>query len=216
MSEYLVQYGVPAYVGRFATPDPFARGDRVIVRTPRGVEAGTVLCEPAARFAGQIDPAAGGDLLRRVTAEDDRDLDRLTAVVRAVAADADRRLAGGPASVLDAEATLDPPAVILHVLAWGETDLTPTLAELSAAFGVAVRVHDTGRTPAAVAEPAGGCGKPGCGSEGGCSTGGCGTGGGCSTGGCSRGSVKSADELTAYFADLRRQMEVASRRTPLG
>ncbi|MCE9568281.1 MAG: hypothetical protein K8U57_40290, partial [Planctomycetes bacterium] len=59
----------------------------------------------------------------------------------------------------------------------------------------------------------GGCGKPGCGTE---SGGGCSTGGGCSSGSCSRGSVKSADELTAHFAELRQKMEAAGlARTPL-
>jgi hypothetical protein len=49
------------------------------------------------------------------------------------------------------------------------------------------------------------CGKPDCGSGSGCTS--CGTGGGCSTESCSRGAVKSAEDLTAYFADLRAKME---------
>jgi hypothetical protein len=71
----------------------------------------------------------------------------------------------------------------------------------------------TATDPPAPAEA--GCGKPGCGSGGGgCSS--CGTGGGCSTGSCSRGQVKSADDLTAYFTDLRQKMEAAGvARTPL-
>ena len=82
-----------------------------------------------------------------------------------------------------------------------------------------MKLLDLSRSPTAKDEPASaGCGKPGCGSSGGgCSTGSCGTGGGgCSTGSCSKGKVKSADELTAYFADLRHKMEAdAARRTPL-
>ena len=42
-----------------------------------------------------------------------------------------------------------------------------------------------------------------------------GSGGGCSTGSCSKGSVKSADELTAYFAGLRKQMEGSAARVSL-
>jgi hypothetical protein len=68
-------------------------------------------------------------------------------------------------------------------------------------------------------QAADGCGKQDCGSgAGGCSS--CGTDGaskgGCSTSSCSRDKVKSADELTAYFADLRQKMEAAgAARTPL-
>ena len=116
---------------------------------------------------------------------------------------------------MDVELLCDGTA-ILHGLPWAECDATPLFEELSARFGVSVRLLDLSQIPTPTPEPSsGGCGKPGCGSEaGGCSTGSCGTGGGCSTGSCSKGSVKSADELTAYFADLRRKME-ATTRTPL-
>ena len=72
-----------------------------------------------------------------------------------------------------------------------------------------VRLLDVTRTATAPDPPDAGCGKPGCGTTGGgCST--------CGTGGCSRGAVKSADDLTAYFADLRQKMDAASAgRTPL-
>src|SRR5688572_23240377 len=74
--EFLVQYGRPAFVGRFVCPDdlPVARGDRVVVRTPRGLELGTVLCEPAARFARLMAP--DGEVLRPAGPDDQADADR--------------------------------------------------------------------------------------------------------------------------------------------
>ena len=115
---------------------------------------------------------------------------------------------------MDVEITLDGGA-ILHALAWDACDATALLDGLAARFGLAVRLFDLSRAPAAADHSHAGCGKPGCGTEsGGCSS--CGTGGGCSSGSCSRGSVKSADELTAHFAELRNRMEVAGlARTPL-
>jgi hypothetical protein len=109
---------------------------------------------------------------------------------------------------------------VLHGLPWGECDASPVFAALSDRFGLAVRLLDLSRVPTAgdPPEPAhAGCGKPGCGSgSGGCSSCGTGSGGGCSTGSCSRGKVKSADDLTAYFSDLRKKMEAqAASRTPL-
>ena len=69
---YLVQYGRSAYVGRFAVAGGLttSRGDRVVVRTPRGVELGEVLCGADDRFAGGLDPAAGGELLRPAGPDD--------------------------------------------------------------------------------------------------------------------------------------------------
>jgi hypothetical protein len=219
-SEYLVQYGRPAFVGRFvAAAVPCVRGDRVVVRTPRGLELGTVLCEPDARFAHLVGPAVDGDLLRPAGPDDLSRAETLAGRSPTILATADRLAAGSaaPVAFLDAEVFLDGTAAVLHAVAWGDTDLTPLLDAVSREVGLTVRLHDTGRTPVAkdAPEPPG-CGKPGCGSEsGGCSS--CGTGGGCSTGGCSRGQVKSADELTHYFADLRQKMDAHfdRGRTPL-
>ena len=102
-------------------------------------------------------------------------------------------------------------------------DATPLFEALSARFNLSVRLLDLSQT-AVTKDPkqaADGCGKPGCGTEGGgCSS--CGTDsggeskGGCSTGSCSRGKVKSADDMTAYFTDLRQKMDAAGvTRTPL-
>jgi hypothetical protein len=209
-SVYLVQYGRSAFVGRFTAPAALslARGDRVVVRSPRGVEVGEVLCEAAERFAQQLD--AGGDLLRRANADDDaleaeRDETGRALLHAAEAADL-------PLTFLDAEVMLDGSAAVLHVLPCAPCDADPVFADLSARFGLPVRMLDISRQPV-TKDPPITCGKPDCGSgSGGCSS--CGSG--CSTGGCSRGSVKSADELTAYFADLRHKMEQHGLgRTPL-
>ena len=206
---FLIRYGRPGFVGRFAAALPLSRGERVVIRGPRGVEFGEVLLPvegPDAdgevlRVAGPADEAAA-------TAAEARGQELLAA---ASAAGAERNL---PLAFVDVEVTADGVA-ILHALPWDACDATALLEDLAARFGLAVRLLDLSRQ-VAPAEPAPqGCGKPGCGSEsGGCSS--CGTGGGCSSGSCSRGSAKSADELTAYFADLRGKMEAAGVvRTPL-
>jgi hypothetical protein len=188
---YLVQYGRSAFVGRFAANGVVVgRGERVVVETVRGVEVGSVLAvvpsptQPdgvTLRSAGTTEhPSECNDLLGR----------------------AEQLIHGKPVSFVDAERLIDG-TCLLHVLPWGEVELTDVCERLSAEFGTPVRVFDVSAQEATV-DPPTGCGKPDCG-EGGCGTGGCNT--------CSRGSVKSAEELTAYFADLRRQMD--DRRTPL-
>ncbi len=216
MISCLVQFGRSGFVGRFTSAVTPARGERVIVRGPRGVEAGVVLCEPGETFAGAF--AAEGDLLRVATAEDEGELATFTAreselLVRAAEAATG---VGLPMAFVDAELTLDG-RLILHGLAWDACDATPLFDQLSATFGLPVRLLDLARTPTAHdPAPTEGCGKPGCGSSGDCSSCGTSTGGGCSSGSCSRGKVTSAEQLTSYFAELRQKMESASRdRTPL-
>lgn len=220
MTSTLVQFGKSGFVGRFASPHVVTRGERVVVRSPRGVECGVVLCEPGERFAPGL--SSEGELLRAATADDDARAASLGTREGELLADAGAaaEARGLPLTFVDAELTLDN-CLILHGLAWEACDATPLFEELSARFGLAVRLLDLSRTPVAndPPQPASGCGKPGCGSEGsggGCSS--CGTSekSGCSTGGCSRGKVKSAGELSAYFADLRAKMEqAATGRTPL-
>jgi hypothetical protein len=216
-SEYLVSYGRAAYVGRFANRSgtAFAHGDRVVVRSGRGVEAGSVLGEAAPAFAHLIDAAATGELLRPYSPADERGEPALLARAEVLVADAQSRAdeLGLPLTVLDAEITLDGERAVLQALPWADCDSDPLCEELSARHHLSLTLLDLRRQPAAEADT-GGCGKPGCGSgAGGCSS--CGTGGGCSTGSCSKGSVKSAEELTSYFAGLRQQMESTFGRVPL-
>ncbi len=212
----LVQYGRAAYVGRFAAPPgaSFDRDDAVVVASPRGLEIGVVLCAADDRFAASWDATAGGDLLRRVAPADEVQSGDAEALGRALLAAAETYGADLPLTFLDVEVTLDRAGAVLHVLPWGACAADGLFAALSARFGLGVRMLDVARTPVAT-EPAvevkSGCSS--CGTGGGCSS--CGTEtSGCSTGGCSRGAVKSADDLTDYFADLRQKMEAetASRR----
>jgi hypothetical protein len=204
MSHYLIQYGKPGFVGRFRSDLVLARHDRVVVETPRGVELGDVLVALA-------DPdTADGNVLSRAAADQPADVLPLARELLAAAAGRAEELAL-PLAFVDVEVTLDGTA-ILHALPWAACDATPLLDDLAARFRLAVRLLDLSRVAGANDPPQVGCGKPGCGTE----SGGCSGGGGCSSGSCSRGAAKSAEELTAYFADLRRKMEAAGlARTPL-
>jgi len=215
MPEYLVQYGRSAFVGRFASPSGAVavRGDRVLVRTPRGLECGEVLASGESIYTSQLDPAAGGELLERLGEDVEVDVnfeDELLAVATEFASDM-------PLSVVDVEILFNRSAAILHVLAWDHCDADALCERLTTQFHLPVRVLDLSRIPATVDPPPvkTTCEKPGCGtSGGGCSS--CGTGGGCGTKSCSSGSVKSAEELTSYFADLRQKMEAqVTSRTAL-
>jgi hypothetical protein len=214
LSTYLIQFGKPGFVGRFRPAEPrvFIRGDRVVIRGPRGFEFGSVLCEPDARFSGE-EPE--GDILRVASRDDEAAFESCSHVGRDILSLAEKLGAALPLAFVDVEVMLDRASAILHVIPWDACEADALFASLSERFSLPVRMLDLSRTPTVKDEPqpASGCGKPGCGSEkGGCSS--CGTGGGCSTGSCSSGSVKSSGELTAYFSNLRKQMEDTSR-TPL-
>ncbi|MCZ2340625.1 MAG: hypothetical protein LC104_02370 [Bacteroidales bacterium] len=216
---YLVQFGRLAYVGRFLSESAnlLERGQRVVVRTVRGVELGVVLCPASERFSARFDSPESTGILRLATEQDRNSADDIACAVLTAAEDAVQQL-GYAVTVLDCEALLEDGPIILHILPWAECDLDPLLVQLAAQFSRAIRVLDIARTPidSHTPEPASGCGKPNCGSsDGGCTS--CGTSGGCSSsGGCSRRAVKNSTEMTAYFRDLREKMQAASHgRTAL-
>jgi hypothetical protein len=203
----LVAYGHAGFLGRFRSAVQLRREDRVVVRTVRGVELGTVLGETAHGVTG---PDSAGEVLRVATAEDDAAASRLASRAAAIVADAQAaaEALGLPLLFLDGEVLLGGPAV-LQAVHWADCDATPLFEQLSARHGLPVQLADLTATPKPAAHVCEACGdeKSGCDS--------CGTGGGCSTGSCASGAVKSADELTAYFAGLRRQMEAAAARVSL-
>ena len=203
--EYLVTYGQGAYLGRFRAAAEYRRDDRVVVRTDRGVEAGTVR-----ERASSATITLAGDVLRPLTPEDDAAAERHRAQLVTILAGAEAGAAklGLPLLFLDGEVLLDGSQAILQAVHWADCDATPLFADLSARHGMTVKLADLTSAP----QSATGCAT--CGAEkSGCDS--CGTGGGCSTGSCSKGSVKSADELTAYFAGLRQQMDAAAGRVSL-
>jgi hypothetical protein len=202
-SEYLVTYCQGAYLGRFRAAAEYRRDDRVVVRSDRGVEAGTVLERAANRTVTEA-----GEILRPLTADDEAVFARHREQAAALVAEAAVLAADLPLLFLDGEILLDGSQAILQAVHWADCDVTPVFESLSIRYGLPVKFADLTTVP----KPTGGC--PTCGAEkSGCDS--CGTGGGCSAGSCSKGSVKSADELTAYFAGLRTQMEAAAGRVSL-
>lgn len=206
MHEYLISFGLNGDFAPFQSGETLQRGDRVVVKSSRGLELGTVLCESAARSAGMI-PGLGGQLVRRATSEDESLAQRLRQRTHQLFEDS-RRLAQEqnlPLEVLDVEILLDDRHATLHVLGDGGQ---PLIEALSAKYGIAITVEDLA-IPAPA--PDTGCGKPDCGSgHGGCST--CSTGGGCGTG-C--GSPELSRQTAEYFSQLRQKMEGQPQRTPL-
>ncbi|HJZ91596.1 MAG TPA: hypothetical protein VKE40_12045 [Gemmataceae bacterium] len=205
--EYLVTYGRAGFLSRFRAPVQYVRDDRVVVRSARGVELGIVLGE-AGRPVG---PDIAGDIVRPATADDEAAAGQLRDRAGTILTDAQSEAEGLglPLLFVDGEILLDGREAILQAVHWADCDATPLFEVLSARHGVLVKLADLTAGP----KPAGG-GCEVCGAEKqGCDS--CGTGGGCSSGSCSRGSVKTADDLTAYFAGLRRQMETAAARVPL-
>ncbi|MCA9188966.1 MAG: PSP1 C-terminal domain-containing protein [Pirellulaceae bacterium] len=167
-SQHLVRVGAMGHVGRFGAVEAsiFARGARVICRTPRGLEVGEVLQGPHDLSRGDLD----GSLLRAVTSEDELLLLRLDQNRHEAFAACNELLArrGCSAILLDVETLFDGQSIYFYFLGDVTEDVQALTTELAAAYDSKVQFRRF--TDAAIA----GCG-PDCGTEdaSGCSTGGC-------------------------------------------
>jgi hypothetical protein len=212
-SEYLVAHGCTAALTRCRDGESLfpQYSESVVIRTPRGLEIGEVLCSADSNFVPSHTSA--GEILRRATLDDARQADNLRLRAQPLLSHAQQLIEQMqlPLAPLDADILLDGESAILHVLSWEQCTLTPFLEELRSRLSMHITLQDESR-PAVEHEH--GCSE--CGSAGGCGScgeDGCGHGG-CSSGSCSRGKIDTPEELTRYFAALREQM-LARERVPL-
>jgi hypothetical protein len=129
----LVRYGAAGHVGRFGSIESIAcqRGDRVLVATDRGVEAGEVLVGPGDTAADSRPPA--GELLRLLSAEDEQAVDDRRASALRVVELIQARLAhvAPQVVILDGEYTFDGGTLILYHLGVAHESLGRLAAELA-------------------------------------------------------------------------------------
>jgi hypothetical protein len=205
-ADYLVSHGKSGAFGRFLADGPLelSRGERVVVRTSRGLEMGVVLRRANDAHSSVMSHLPVGALLRRATGDDEQAAARLQALAHALFGDS-RRLSEElalPLEILDVEVLFDRSKAILHYLNSAACNAEPMVAALAQSHGISILLENLA-TPSVVEVSEGGCGKPDCGrGAGGCTS--CGSGG-CST--CGSGGV----DLRPYFAHLRGQLEDQQR-----
>src|SRR5262245_22573641 len=71
-TKYIVRHGAMRLLGEFTPADrsAYERGQRVVVRTDRGLELGDVLCPSTPQAIAYLPEPTHGDLLRRMSDDD--------------------------------------------------------------------------------------------------------------------------------------------------
>lgn len=208
--EYLLSFGRSGAFGRFRAAASLRprRGERVVVRGPRGLEIAEVLRPATPQHAHFLPNTSVGQLLRRLTADDERTEQAMRLrgqqlLERAQQLAEELRL---PLVLLEAEVLLDGEHAVLHHLCESAADVRPFVSTLSREFELHITLSDWSG-PVETEQEEHGCGKPNCGrgEDGGCST--------CGSSGCGSCGTAKPPDMELYFAQLREQME--SQRTAL-
>ena len=167
MSEYVVRYGVMRLMGVFtaAAGNQYRRGERVVARTDRGLEAAEVLCQSSQDTAEHLKEPTEGQILRAMTPEDDGKLEQIKD-------QADRELEacgryvdklGLMMQLVDIEHIFGGERIVVYYLAENRVDFRELVRMLASEFQTRIELRQIGvRDEAKLLADYGDCGNPVC------------------------------------------------------
>lgn len=165
---YIVRYGLIRHLGQFTVkgPQTYSRSHSVVVRTDRGLELGTVLCEATDRavgFLGKSDVI--GQIIRSASMEDEQATDDINDKERdefqiCQEMIRERKL---QMQLVDVEHILGGERVIFFYLAEKRVDFRELVKALAKHFYTRIEMRQIGvRDEAKLLADYGDCGKPVC------------------------------------------------------
>ena len=167
MPRYVVRHGVMRNLGVFSPRgrDVFARGDQVIARTYRGLESGEVLCDATDEAIAQLVDPKQGQILRRVSDDDVRDLRKMFEQERReyTACQQEIERQNLDMQLVDVEHLYGGERVVVYYLAEGRIDFRELVKSLAKEFQTRIEMRQIGvRDEAKLLADYGDCGKPVC------------------------------------------------------
>src|SRR3954462_2165438 len=167
MPRYIVRHGVMRNLGVFSPRgrDTFARGEQVIARTSRGLESGEVLCEASDQAVASIKDAKQGQIVRKVTGDDVRDLRKMFEQERREYEICQREIKqlALDMKLVDVEHLYGGERVVIYYLAEDRIDFRELVKSLATEFQTRIEMRQIGvRDEAKLLADYGDCGKPVC------------------------------------------------------
>ncbi|TWT91772.1 PSP1 domain-containing protein [Stieleria varia] len=163
--EYVVRCGSMRLLCVMTARSPYRYGDKVVVRSERGTEFGTVLCEATPATTGAIKEPTGGRILRLVTADDEAQSHHLSGLVRDDMAVCQRCVDALDLNMelVDVERILGGERVVVYYLADGRVDFRQLVRDLAKEFQTRIEMRQIGvRDEAKLLAEYGDCGQPIC------------------------------------------------------
>jgi cell fate regulator YaaT (PSP1 superfamily) len=166
-TRWIVRHGAMRFLGEFeAGPQPSAnRGADVIVRTERGLEVGQVLCPASAQVREMLSDPTRGQVVRLMTPDDHRTVERLQENSRSEFAACERLISQRklPMALVDVEHLFGSERIIFYFLADKRVDFRELVKDLAREFQTRIEMRQIGvRDEAKLLADYGDCGKPVC------------------------------------------------------
>ncbi len=163
--EYVVRCGSMRILGVMTARQPFRYGDRVVVRSSRGTEIGTVLCEATAAAVDYMVEPTEGRILRRLSEDDQSQWSQLESKT-----DDDMKVCQKCLDALDlsmelvdVERILGGERIVIYFLAEQRVDFRQLVRDLAKEFHTRIEMRQIGvRDEAKLLADYGDCGQPIC------------------------------------------------------
>lgn len=164
-TEYVVRCGSMRTLGVMSSMVPYSYGDEVVVRSTRGTEFGTVLCEATPAATDAMEEPTEGRILRRVSDDDRRQWSRMSkkssddmqACQRCVDA------LNLKMQLIDVERILGGERIVAYYLADARVDFRQLVRDLAKEFQTRIEMRHIGvRDEAKLLADYGDCGQPIC------------------------------------------------------
>jgi cell fate regulator YaaT (PSP1 superfamily) len=167
MPRYVLRYGSTRAVGLFSTrgQDRYARGMKVIARTPRGLEAAEVLAEATDEQASRMPASAGGLIMREMSADDAKELTHLQEREGTAFETCQKHVVrlNLPMQLVDLEHVFGGERLIIYYLSEDRVDFRDLVKGLAAEFQTRIEMRQIGvRDEAKLLADYGDCGQPVC------------------------------------------------------
>ena len=167
MPKYVVRFGAMRMLGVFSSRGSLrlTRGADVIARTSRGLETGQVLCEARPHVVEKIKNPDHGQILRRMSAEDENELDHIRSQGRQEFETCLKCIhqLGLEMELVDVEHVFGGERIVVFYLAEERVDFRELVKLLAAEFQTRIEMRQIGvRDESRLLADYGDCGKPVC------------------------------------------------------
>jgi cell fate regulator YaaT (PSP1 superfamily) len=167
LAKYVCRFGIMRTIGVFSakTNQNHFRGERVIVRSNRGLEAAEVLVEATDHVLGQMDNPIFGHLLRKMSDEDIEDVESILrkqtenmVVCKRIIADQQIDM-----KLIDVEQLFGGEKMVVYYIAEDRVDFRELVKLFASEFKTKIEMRQIGvRDEAKLLADYGDCGKPVC------------------------------------------------------
>ena len=163
--QYVCRYGSMRYLGVMTAKESFRYGDEVVIRSDRGTEIATVLCEATPAAIGGLKEPTEGRILRHLDGTDQGDWAQMSSMTRrdlnACQPHVDRLQLS--MQLIDVERVLGGERVIVYFIADGRVDFRNLVKSLGQEFQTRIEMRQIGiRDEAKLLADYGDCGQEVC------------------------------------------------------